>query len=124
TTTNTLFAVTCYLAAVAVTGLVLAGAVRWERLEATEALTQSERQLRRALDAARMGTWIWSVADNTLVWDKKLRSLYGLGPDDRVSSYEEFLARVHPDDRTFVADSVRAALEGKGDLDYEFRIVL
>jgi PAS domain S-box-containing protein len=124
TTTNTLFAVTCYLVAVAVTGLVLAAAVRWERLEATEALTQSERQLRRALDVARMGTWVWSLADNTLAWDEKLRKLYGLGPADRVSSYEEFMARVHPDDRAFVTDSVKAALEGKGDLDYQFRIML
>jgi PAS domain S-box-containing protein len=124
TTTNTLFAVSCYLAAVAITGLVLAAAVRWERLEATEALAHSEERLRRALDAARMGTWVWSVGDNSLVWDKNLRQLYGLGPGERVSSYEEFLNRVHPDDRTFVADSVKRVLDGGGDLDYQFRIVL
>ena len=35
TTTTTLFALSCYLAAVAITGLVLAAAVRWERQEAT-----------------------------------------------------------------------------------------
>jgi PAS domain S-box-containing protein len=122
--TNTLFAVSCYLVAVAVTGLVLAAAVRWERQEATLALSQSEGRLRRALDAARMGTWAWSVAENTLMWDEKLRQIYGLGPGERISNYEEFLARVHPEDRAFVADSVRAALEGRGGLDYQFRILL
>jgi two-component system cell cycle sensor histidine kinase/response regulator CckA len=124
TTTNTLFAVSGYLAAVAITGLVLAAAVRWERLEATEALAHSEERLRRALDAARMGTWVWSVENNSLVWDENLRKLYGLGPGERISSYEEFLERVHPDDRTFVADSVKRVLQGGGDLDYQFRIVL
>jgi PAS domain S-box-containing protein len=124
TTTNTLFALSSYLAAVAITGLVLAAAVRWERLEATEALAHSEERLRRALEAARMGTWVWSVEDNSLVWDENLRKLYGLVPGERISSYEEFLERVHPDDRTFVAESVRRVLQGGGDLDYQFRIVL
>ena len=124
TTTNTLFAVSCYLAAVAVTGLVLAAAVRWERLEATQALARSEERLRRALEAARMGTWVWSVEDNSLVWDENLRKLYGVGPEERIASYEEFLDRVHPDDRTFVADSVKRVLQGGGDLNYQFRIVL
>jgi PAS domain S-box-containing protein len=124
TTTNTLFAVSCYLAAVAITGLVLAAAVRWERQEATQALAVSQQRLRRALDAARMGTWVWSVADNTLIWDQQLRELYGLGPDDQVTGYEQFLARVHPDDRDFVADSVRNVVAAGGSLNYQFRIVL
>jgi PAS domain S-box-containing protein len=121
---NTLFAAACYLAAVAITGLVLAGAVQLERRQATQALARSEEQLRRALDAARMGTWIWSVETNTLTWDENLRQLYGLAPGELVSTYEQFLARVHPDDRSFVADSVQRALEDRGSLRYEFRIVL
>jgi PAS domain S-box-containing protein len=124
TSTNTLFAVASYLAIVAVTGLVLAAAVQWERDEATSALAHSQEQLRRALDAARMGTWVWSVNDNTLVWDQTLRQLFGLSPEQKVSSYEEFLALIHPEDRTFVAESVRRVLQEGGDLDYEFRVIL
>jgi len=71
-----------------------------------------------------MGTWVWSVENNSLVWDENLRKLYGLGPGERISNYEGFLERVHPDDRTFVADSVKRVLQGGGDLDYQFRIVL
>ncbi|HEX2248817.1 MAG TPA: MASE1 domain-containing protein [Gemmatimonadales bacterium] len=125
TSTNTLFAVAAYLAAVAITGLVLAAAVQLERRVATRALAHSEERLRRALDAARMGTWVWSVDDNNLVWDENLRRIYGLRPDERVSTYQDFLGRIHPEDRAFVADSVRRVLEeGGGDLDYQFRIVL
>lgn len=122
--TRTLYAVAIYIVIVAVTGLVLAAAVRWERQQATSALAQSEERLRRALDAARMGTWTWSVEDDTLTWDDNLRRLYGLGPGDRVSSYDDFLERVHPQDRNLVRESVRRVLADGGDLDYEFRAVL
>src|SRR5829696_388185 len=124
TSTRTLLGVASYLVAVSVTGLVLAAAVRLERDHATRALADSEKRLRRALDAARMGVWVWSVENNTLVWDDNLRRLYGLDSGERISSYEDFLARVHPDDRELVAKTVRRALEAGGDLDYEFRVVL
>jgi PAS domain S-box-containing protein len=121
---GTLFAVGCYLGIVAVTGLVLAAAVTHERETATEELRRRDEQLRVALDAARMGVWVWSAADNRLTWDDTLRRMYGLGPDDRIAGYEDFIGRVHPDDREFVESTVRRALAQGGRLDYEFRIVL
>ena len=124
TAAGTLVSVAVYLGAMALTGLILAAAVQRERAQATEALRQSEERLRLALDSARMGIWFWSVETNQLAWDERLRRLYRLAPGERVATYEEFLARVHPDDRAFVADAVRRALEEGGDLDYEFRIVL
>ena len=92
-----LFAVACYLVVVAVTGLLLAAAVSHERDAATKTLRAREEQLQVALDAARMGVWYWSATDNRLSWDDTLRRIYGLGPDDRVSGYEDFIGRVHPD---------------------------
>ena len=124
TSVGTLFAIAAYLGTVAVTGLVLGATVQRERGQATDALRQSEEHLRLALDAARMGIWFWSVETNTLAWDERLRRLYCLAPGERVSTYEQFLARVHPEDRGFVTETVRDALGGSGDLDYEFRIVL
>ncbi|HEX6432943.1 MAG TPA: MASE1 domain-containing protein, partial [Gemmatimonadales bacterium] len=121
---RTLFEVACYLGAVSITGLVLAAAVRTERDQATTALGESEERLRRALDAARMGVWVWSVETNTLTWDDNLRRLYGLGPGQPIGGYEDFLSRVHPDDRDLVHTTVRGALEGRAGLDYEFRVVL
>jgi PAS domain S-box-containing protein len=124
TPAGTLFAITSYLGVVAVTGLILASVVSRERERASRALDQSQNQLRRSLDAARMGTWFWSVASNTLTWDDNLRQLYGLGPGDTVKGYDDFIQRVHPDDREFVADSVRRGMELGGELNYEFRILL
>jgi PAS domain S-box-containing protein len=121
---RTLFAVAFYLLVLAVTGIVVASAVWHERTLATNALRRSEERLHLALDAARMGIWYWSVESNVLVWDDNLRALYGIGPTQPVGGYEEFLARVHPDDRRFVSESVERAIRGDGSLDYEFRILL
>jgi PAS domain S-box-containing protein len=121
---GTLFAVGCYLGIVAVTGLLLAAAVTHERETATEELRRRDEQLRVALDAARMGVWFWSATDNTLTWDDTLRRIYGLAPGDRVAGYEDFITRVHSEDREFVETTVRRALAEGGRLDYEFRIVL
>ena len=121
---GTLLALSIYLGLVAVTGLVLAATVQWERKTATRALQHSEDRLHLALDSARMGTWFWSIESQTLSWDETLRKLYGLPPGVNVTSYEQFLERVHPDDRDFVAESVRASMASGGGLDYEFRIVL
>jgi PAS domain S-box-containing protein len=121
---STLFQVTGYLLVVAVTGLVLAAAVRWERQQATQALAKSKGRLRRALDAARMGTWFWSVQNNALTGDDNLRQIYGLGPGDRISTHDELVQRVHPDDRARVGDAVRKVLQDGGDLDHEFRVLL
>jgi PAS domain S-box-containing protein len=121
---GTLFAFAGYLLVLAVTGLVVASAVWSMRDRATRALQRSEERLRLALDAARMGIWYWSVESNALIWDDNLRALYGLRPDDMVANYEQFMSRVHPDDRQFVARSVERALEKGEVLDYEFRILL
>jgi len=121
---GTLLAVGCYLGIVAVTGLLLAAAVTNERETATAALRRRDEQLRVALDAARMGVWFWSATENRLTWDDTLRRIYGLGPDDQVTGYHDFVSRIHPDDREFVESSVRRALAEGGRLDYEFRIVL
>jgi two-component system cell cycle sensor histidine kinase/response regulator CckA len=124
TAVRTMVEVACYLAVVAVTGLVLAAVARWERYEATKALAQSEDRLRRALDAARMGSWFWSADNNTLNCDENLRQLYGLTPRDRVSTHEELLDHVHPEDRAFAREAVRKALQDGQSLDYEFRVLL
>jgi PAS domain S-box-containing protein len=95
-----------------------------ERRQAADALQRSQERLRLALRAARMGTWQWDVVENTLSWDEGLHQLYGVEPGRAVTEYQDFIGRVHEDDRGFVVDSVQRALQGGGGLDYEFRIVL
>ena len=119
----TLFGLSFWLGLVAITGLVLAATIQWERKTATQALQLSEDRLHLALHSARMGIWFWSLESQILTWDENLRDLYGLRAGETVTGYEQFLERVHPDDRVRVADSVSASLRSESGLDYEFRIV-
>jgi PAS domain S-box-containing protein len=95
-----------------------------ERKQAAATLRESQERLRLALKAARMGTWRWDLATRALSWDEELGSLYDLGPDEQITRYEQFIERVHQDDRASVESSVEQALQGAGGLDHEFRIVL
>jgi PAS domain S-box-containing protein len=96
-----------------------------EAREARAELTRSRERLQLALRAARMGTWRWDPATDVVSWDDGLYQIFGIGPnEEKVTRYEEFLERVHEDDRLVVREAVERALDGGGDLNYEFRIVL
>jgi two-component system cell cycle sensor histidine kinase/response regulator CckA len=94
-----------------------------ERKQAEQALAQSQERLQLALRAVRMGTWHWDLTTGALSWDEGLNQLYGLDTHQVMHRHEEFLERVHEEDRDYVRDAVQRALEGGGDLDCEFRIV-
>ena len=93
-----------------------------DRKEAQAALAQSRERLQLALSAARMGTWHYDLSTGELNWDDNLKQLYGLDHQTSVQTREDFLQRVHQEDRAFVQDSLARALAA-GGLECEFRIV-
>jgi diguanylate cyclase (GGDEF)-like protein/PAS domain S-box-containing protein len=64
-----------------------------------EALRRSEARLREAQQLARLGSWEWDIPANVVTWSDELFRIYGLEPQSLSPSYEDFLQRVHPDDR-------------------------
>jgi PAS domain S-box-containing protein len=83
-----------------------------ERLAAAQAqLARAERQLIEAQQLARIGSWEWDIPANLVWWSDELYRIYGLEPRVIAPSYEEFLARVHPDDRPSVDERNRRAFE-------------
>jgi two-component system cell cycle sensor histidine kinase/response regulator CckA len=95
-----------------------------ERKQAHEALAQTQERLELALRAARMGTWHWDLTSGTLSGDGGLSQLYGLGSEPSVIQYEQFIERVHEEDRDFVRSAVKRSIDHGGGLDCEFRILL
>ena len=100
------------------------------RREAAERETQFLREvksinerLQAALLASNTGTFHWDIRTDAVTWDQNLDRLFGLQPG-AVRSLEQFVARVHPDDREAVTAAVeRSALEG-ADFHVEFRAIL
>ncbi len=95
-----------------------------DRRNAEAELQRSQEEVRLAHQAARMGAWRWDIASNELRWDDGLRQLYGFDPDHQVRGFDDFIERVHPEDRDRVVRGVQQALTASVPIDYEFRIVL
>ncbi|HVE91983.1 MAG TPA: ATP-binding protein [Actinomycetota bacterium] len=60
--------------------------------------------------AAHVGSWEWDIRSGIVLWSDELFRLYGLRPGEVVPSFEEFLARVDPEDRPNVQSTVERAL--------------
>ena len=93
-----------------------------ERKQAEEALRQSEVQLRLALQASRMGVWHWEMATNKVTWSEGAEALFDLPPGSFGGSYEEYLNRVHSEDREKVNQVFAQALETATAYELEHRI--
>ena len=96
---------------------------RVEALAAEEVRTVEER-LRLALEAMELGTWDLDLTTGALVWDERMRAIFGL-PGDAPVDLPTFLSRVHPEDRERVDRFMREALApgGMGTSAVECRIV-
>ena len=76
------------------------------------ALRESEESIALAAEAAHLGVWELDLTTNEVWLSDKERSLFQLN-DERVT-YEDFQARVHPEDRATRDDAIKMALATKG----------
>jgi PAS domain S-box-containing protein len=90
-----------------------------EARRASRSLVDSERQLRLALRASRVGVWHADLSAGTVWCSTEALDILGI-PEDAVSS-ERLLALVHPDDVQVVMDSRRQVLHGGTECTLEFR---
>ncbi|MBN8230042.1 PAS domain-containing protein [Corallococcus macrosporus] len=88
------------------------------------ALADSEQRLRLALTATALGTFDMDILTGELKWDARCKALFGLPPEAE-SSYDLFLAGLHPEDREAVQRAVALSWDptGRGDYDVAYRTV-
>jgi PAS domain S-box-containing protein len=90
---------------------------------AEEARAESERRLRLALDAGRMGVWDWDLATGRVEWTGNLESILGLAPGTFGGTIEDFRTMVHPDDLSALRKIRDRALAEHVPIDIEFRMM-
>jgi len=93
-----------------------------EHKRTRDALEKTQDRLRIALKAARMGTWDWEIKTNRESLDDNLRELFGLRPDQNISTIEQFYSLIHPDDRASVVAAFDRTREEGVHLSTEFRV--
>ncbi len=88
----------------------------------SEAINQQLMQrITLANEAGGVGIWEWDVDAQLMSWDKRMREIYAMRPDEE-TSYEYWLSRVLEDDRPVALEAVRIAKEHLTPFTLEFRI--
>ncbi|MEZ5287285.1 MAG: PAS domain-containing protein [Vicinamibacterales bacterium] len=95
-----------------------------DQRRAEGALVASESRLRLALESARMGTFDWDIASGELTWSRRHEELFGYEPGKGSYRYEDFAARVHPDDVAAVDDEVALCMRERRPFERAYRVVL
>lgn len=81
------------------------------------------RRYRELLESARVGTWEWNILSGEVKWSDNLERIHGRPPGSFQGSVEAVIQEVYPPDRAMVEDAIRAALEGDGVYEVEYRIL-
>lgn len=79
-----------------------------------ESLIRREKRLADAQRIAHLGSWDWDIVTGELFWSDEVYRIFGLSPQEFSASYEDFLARIHPDDRQLVEERVMSSLSDPG----------
>ena len=91
----------------------------------TEELRRSESHLAEAQKLTHTGSWAWRFADRKIVHlSEEWYRIYGLDPVEGAPTWEEYLERVHPEDRLKWKGMSERAIVEKADYEQEFRILL
>jgi PAS domain S-box-containing protein len=94
----------------------------WEHSVADEARARDQRQ-RLWLGAIDHGTWDWDVLAGTVHYSAQWKRAMGYYDDEIGTSPNEWLDRVHPDDRGGLSALIAASLGGaRSPLHYEHRV--
>jgi PAS domain S-box-containing protein len=97
-----------------------------ERKLAEEAMRRSEAYLAEAQRLSHTGSWAWNVRTGALFWSQEIFRIYGYDPQETGPTWEQFLRRVHPEDRAQIEQRAKIETARKEWVDSlgDFRIVL
>src|SRR6266478_1222733 len=94
-----------------------------DRKRAEEALRQSQFYLAEGQRLAHMGSWAFNPSGFFEYWSQELFKIYGLDPQKGAPTLEQYLATVHPQDRDFMANTIKRMHAERSGCDVKKRIV-
>ncbi|MBE9012300.1 PAS domain-containing protein, partial [Pseudanabaenaceae cyanobacterium LEGE 13415] len=74
-------------------------------------------------EATQSGIWDWDFETNTAYISRQYCVIMGFDLDRRAATYEEWLACIHPDDRTAASEQVSKAIQQGKDYASQYRVL-
>ena len=93
------------------------------RNRAEQTLRQSEANLARAQEIAKIGNWHWDIAANKISWSDQYYHIVGLDKEEFAANYETSVNLIHPDDLEFFKKTTARVLKEKTSWSIEYRII-
>ncbi|WP_085032376.1 bifunctional diguanylate cyclase/phosphodiesterase [Ensifer aridi] len=110
--------------------MIVTGHLTTERQDNMRALRQNKDQLQElshrlkiALDTSEIGVWELDIDSGKLLWDSRMKELYGIGSSMR-EVYDDWRDTLHPEDLARAEAEFAEALATGGAYNTEFRIRL
>lgn len=77
-----------------------------------------------ATKAAKLGIHHYNVKSQEIIWDERVREIWGIDPDEPIT-YEIFMSQIHLDDKEKTQQAVNKSLEPDGNGEYyaEYRVI-
>jgi PAS domain S-box-containing protein len=95
-----------------------------QRKRAEGALRRSEAYLAEAQRLTHTGSWAYNTDTKKLIHSSEEHSrLFGFDPERGLPSFEEFIQRIHPEDRVAAMQAFESASRAATDFDVGLRIV-
>ncbi|HTO33732.1 MAG TPA: EAL domain-containing protein [Pararhizobium sp.] len=86
-------------------------------------LQELSHRLKIALDASEIGIWELDINSGKLLWDQRMKELYGLQTETR-EVYEDWRDALHPDDLGRAEEEFRGAVRNGDSYVSQFRVRL
>jgi PAS domain S-box-containing protein len=94
-----------------------------ELVNKDDALGRSEERMRLAADAANLGIWEWDLRNDQVWATNARRALLGWPVSGKVT-FDDFISKMHPEDRNRIREIIDHAIHEGKDFDSEYRLVL
>lgn len=86
-------------------------------------LRKSEERQTLGQKYANMGTWDWNIKTGELHWSDRIWTLFGYDKKIIETTYDNFVAAIHPGDQQRVQNSVKACVEQGDVYNIEHRVI-